>query len=111
MRSFASMSKYPTLTLQPHNSLKMASSQQQQQQQQKDKKKIVLIQDPPFQYLKHSGGSSSAEDGALKEAAMFEYIASFDCPVILIVSGLSGQDDVSFAVDRCIPQSLRGRSG
>ena len=80
-----------------------------------EKKKIVLIQDPPFQYMKHGSvggsGGSTAEESAVKEAAMFDYIASFDCPVVMIVSGLSGQDDVSFAVEKCIPHSLRSRYG
>ena len=82
---------------------------QLQLQQLKKKKKLVLIQDPPFQYMKQSSGGSSSNMDAVKEAAMFEYIASFDCPVVMIVSGLSGQDDVSFAVEKCIPHSLRSR--
>eukprot|EP01036_Dinobryon_divergens_P026125 gene26125-34736_t len=134
LRSFASMSKYPTLTLQPHKGTSSSAERPAQHlgnprpiiskgmekklallQPPKKKKKLVLIQDPPFQYMKHgsigggSSGSSTAEESAVKEAAMFDYIASFDCPVVMIVSGLSGQDDVSFAVEKCIPHSLRSR--
>lgn len=121
MRSFASMSKYPSLTLQPHNRAsakppappsKYAASIPKVARDlmaAQSKKKLVLIHDPPFQYMKHSlgGGGGTTE----KEAAMFEYIASFDCPVVMIVSALSGQDDVSFAVEKCIPHSVRSRCG
>ena len=118
------MSKYPTLTLQPKSSVSAKppapasknavtiSKGARDLMAAPSKKKLVLIHDPPFQYMKHSvGGSGGTAESAGKEAAMFEYIASFDCPVVMIVSALSGQDDAPFAVEKCIPHSVRSRCG
>lgn len=67
-------------------------------------RKILLIKDPP---------TYDNIDGVNKNSAkmqqLYNFILSVQCPVIMILSNISGRDDLMFATDRCLPRSVRER--
>ena len=69
-------------------------------------RKIIVIRDPPgiINSSDYSSGGNSRVQG------MYEFILSCPCPVVLVLSSVSGRDDVQYTVDRCLPYSVKQRS-
>jgi len=103
LESFALHSKYSSLSL----STKSSSRHPISSNLTKNGRKLIVIQDPPFQNRIRSNMNN--ESNREKEHALFDYLLSFDCPVIMILSGLNGQDDMNYLLDKCIPPNVRNR--
>ena len=101
------MSKFPSLELRYVAHPSPPSSSKASRPSVTAKRKLVLIQDPPFQHLRQGGDRDMDKE---KESLLFEYMASFGCPVILILSGISGHGDIHYAAEKIVPQSIRSRS-
>jgi hypothetical protein len=64
-------------------------------------KKIILLRDPPA----HDDNYSNSD----RLQNMYNFILSFQCPVVMVLSDVSGRDDMQYATDRCLPRHIRQR--
>lgn len=73
-------------------------------------RKIILLMDPPS-YDAHDNTSSRSYNTEYAERLqnMYNFILSFQCPVVMILSDVSGRDDFQFAAERCLPQRIKQR--
>jgi hypothetical protein len=60
-----------------------------------------LLRDPPA----HDGNYSNSD----RLQNMYNFILSFQCPVVMVLSDVSGRDDMQYATDRCLPRHIRQR--
>lgn len=129
LETFALQSHYPSLTLQTKSSSNAPSSSSAASNGSRinaraapassstkttldmsvqGNKKIILLRDPPA----YDGGDSSrgySSEYAERIQNMYNFILSFQCPVVMILSDVSGRDDFQFAAERCLPQRIRQR--
>jgi hypothetical protein len=115
LESFALQSSYPSLSLQvtssstsdrthggsPAHSSRTQPDQIEEQQTGGFRKKIILLRDPPA----HDGNYSNSD----RLQNMYNFILSFQCPVVMVLSDVSGRDDMQYATDRCLPRHVRQR--
>lgn len=125
LESFALQSSYPSLSLQtkPSTSNSRSSTPMQAAGESKSsqsnlalqgsseagfgfQRKVILLRDPPG-YDSSSGGYSGANSERLQ--SMYNFILSFQCPVVMVLSDVSGRDDLQYVTDRCLPRHVRQR--
>ena len=73
----------------------------------KNARKVIIIHDPPIL----DGGTGLGLGGARTSTGeeLFEFICSMNCPVVMIVSDVSGRDDFHYAVEKCLPRAIKRR--
>ncbi len=69
--------------------------------------KILLIHDPPAMNTHNSSNQSAAQRA--ENDALYDFILSMNCPVVLIISSVGGRDDFHHAAERCLPGHVRNR--
>jgi len=62
-------------------------------------RKILLLKDPPT-YDTHTNP---------KHSNLYNFLLTVQCPVVMVLSDVSGRDDYSYAVDRCLPATVKQR--
>ncbi len=65
-------------------------------------RKVLLMHDPPVVDT-HSSSTSSSGD------SVYDFLLTLQCPVVLVLSDVSGRDDFFHAVERCLPRHIRAR--
>jgi hypothetical protein len=64
-------------------------------------RKIILLKDPPG----YEQGGNESQRQRLRE--MYTFVLSFQCPVVMVRSDVSGRDDFQFAAEGCLPYYIR----
>ena len=72
-------------------------------------KKIILLKDPPSYEVTDSSRAYGNTAYAERLQNIYAFILSFQCPVVMVLSDVSGRDDFQYAAERCLPQHIKQR--
>ena len=77
-----------------------------------DGNRIVLVHDPPqvtFSSSSSSSATSQNHKNHTDSEALYSFLLHMGCPVIFIVSDVTGRDEYHYAAERCLPSSIRDK--
>lgn len=68
-------------------------------------RRVIVLNDPPLVDDRYDRNTLRTRIDV--QDSVLEFITAVQCPVVIVLSQVSGRDDVQHMLDRCIPQKIK----